>query len=127
MSEASDQTSTGRRRNWWVWSAWFLAAIGLFGIAFLIVLEAILDAAPYLGALYFLFALMIALSLLLFLAGFIHHRRIPDPERQDLATTFRFTLDFAKRQHLYAIASITLSGWTWNLGRHRMLTGSVPA
>jgi nitrate/TMAO reductase-like tetraheme cytochrome c subunit len=110
MSEASDQTSTGRRRNWWVWSAWFLTAIGLFGIAFLIVLEAILDAAPYLGALYLLFALMIAVSLLLFLAGFIHHRRIPDPQRQDLAATVRITLDFAKRSHLYAIVSISLSG-----------------
>jgi nitrate/TMAO reductase-like tetraheme cytochrome c subunit len=46
----------------------------------------------------------------LFLAGFVHHRRIPDPERQDLAATFRFTLDFAKRTHLYAITSITLTG-----------------
>ena len=70
----------------------------------------ILAAAAYRGDLYLLFALRFAVSLYLFLAGFSHHRHIPDPQRQDLAATVRITLDFAKRSHLYAIASISRSG-----------------
>ena len=109
MSEASERPSTKGRRNWWILAGSILIAMGLFSGVFLVVLEAILDAAPYLGALYLLFALVIAIGFLLVAIGFIHRRRVPHPERKDLAARVRFTLDLAKRSHLYAIVSISLT------------------
>ena len=105
MSEASEHSSTARRRNWWILTGSILAAMGLFSSVFLVVLEVILDAAPYLGALYLLFALVIVIGLLLLVVGFIHRRRFPDPERKEFAAKLRFTVDLAKRSHFYAIVS----------------------
>jgi nitrate/TMAO reductase-like tetraheme cytochrome c subunit len=110
MNEVSEHSSTPHRPNWWILTGSILAAMGFLSNVFLIVLEAIFDAAPYLGALYLLFALVIVIGLLLIVVGFIQRRRFPDPQRKDLAATFRFTLDLAKRAHLYAIVSILATG-----------------
>ena len=108
MSKASERSTTGHRQNWWILAGSILIAMGLFSGVFLVVLEAMLEAAPYLGALYILFALVITIGFLLLAVGFIHRRRVSNLERQGLSTRVRFTLDLAKRSHVYAIASIFL-------------------
>ncbi len=105
MSETSGRPAA-RRRNWWMLTGSILTGMGFFSSACLIVLEAMLEAAPYLGALYLLFALVILIGLLLIAVGFIHRRRVPDPDRKGIVATIRFTLDLAKRSHFYAIVSI---------------------
>jgi len=110
MSEASGGSPTRRPRNWWILSGWILIALGLFGGGFLLVLETALHAAPYLGALYILFALVIVVGLHLLAVGLIQRRRAPHADRTDLATKIRFTLDLANRTHLYTIASIAMTG-----------------
>jgi hypothetical protein len=89
---------------------WVLIGMGLFSGVFLLVLEILLDAASYLGALYLLFSLVVAVGVLLLGVGFLRRRRISDPERKEAAVKVRFTLDLANRSHIYAIASIALTG-----------------
>ncbi|MDH3521175.1 MAG: NapC/NirT family cytochrome c [Myxococcales bacterium] len=110
MSEANEYSSTKRPRNWWLLLGSILIGMGLFSSVFLVVLEAILTAAPYLGVLYLLFALAIVVGLGMLLVGVIQRRHVADPQRKGLIAKIRFTLDLAKRSHFYAIVSIFMAG-----------------
>jgi nitrate/TMAO reductase-like tetraheme cytochrome c subunit len=111
MSEASEHSPIEHRRNWSTVVGSILTAIGFFSCVFLIALEAIIDAAPYLGALYLLFVLVIVSGLLLLVVGFIRRFRVSDPEQQGLGAKIRVTLDLAKRSHFYAIVSVFATGF----------------
>ncbi|MBW2495362.1 MAG: hypothetical protein JRE43_11470, partial [Deltaproteobacteria bacterium] len=61
MDEENKHELTMRRPSAWSLWGWIVIAMGLFSGACLLALELLFDAASYLGALYILFALVIAL------------------------------------------------------------------
>jgi len=109
MSEVSEGSATAHGTGWWSLAGWILIALGFFGGVFLLILEVLLEAASYLGALYILFALVVAAGVLLHGVAFILRRRVRDPERHEAPVRVRFTLDLSNRSHIYGIVSICLT------------------
>jgi nitrate/TMAO reductase-like tetraheme cytochrome c subunit len=110
MSDANEQPEAADRRNWMLIFGTLLVAIGFSSGLLLLALEMVIEAAPYLGALYLVFALLIVVGVALLLVGWIHHRHPRDSGRDGFREKVQFRVDLAKRSHFYATLGIVAAG-----------------
>ncbi len=110
MTETSETPREKHRRNWVLLLGIVLTLSGLLSGLFLFVLELIIEAASYLGALYLLFTAIFLLGIALIPLGLINGRNGAGEKGKKRSWNVHFEFDLAKRSHLYATLGVLVSG-----------------